>query len=123
MILLAFGLFCAGLTSESLWLDEVSSIYNSQLPLARVVQEAAADTHPPLYYLVLHFTIRILSGNQPLQGHTGEFIARWPSVLAGVLSVAALMILGQRSEVRDQRSEIRDRVRGRSEEHTSEPSH
>ncbi|MBK9233019.1 MAG: hypothetical protein IPO15_19800 [Anaerolineae bacterium] len=113
VILLAFGLFCAGLTSESLWLDEVSSIYNSQLPLAQVVQEAAADTHPPLYYLVLHFTIRILSGNQPLQGHTGEFIARWPSVLAGVLSVAALMILGQRSEVRDQRSEIRDRVRGR----------
>ena len=104
IVLLAFGLFCAGLTHESLWLDEVSSIYNSQLPPAQVAQEAAADTHPPLYYLGLHFTIRILSGNQPLQGHTGEFIARWPSVLAGVLSVAALMILGKRSEIRDQRS-------------------
>ena len=48
------------------------------------------------YYLVLHFTIRILSGNQPLQGHIGEFSARWPSVLAGVLSVAVLMVLALR---------------------------
>jgi uncharacterized membrane protein len=96
VVLLAFGVFCSGLTSESLWLDEVSSIYNSQLPVGQVVQAAAADTHPPLYYLVLHFTIRILSANQPLQGHTGEFIARWPSVLAGVLSVATLMALALR---------------------------
>ena len=96
VILLAFGVFCAGLTSESLWLDEVSSIYNAQLPLAQVVREAAADTHPPLYYLVLHFTIKILSGNSLLHGHTGEFSARWPSVLAGVLSVAALMALARR---------------------------
>lgn len=119
VVLLAFGLFCAGLTHESLWLDEVSSIYNSQQSPAQVVQEAAADTHPPLYYLVLHFTIRILSGNQSLQGHTGEFIARWPSVLAGVLSAAALMILahrlgirGQGSGVKDQRLEIRDQRSG-----------
>ncbi len=96
VVLLAFGVFCSGLTSESLWLDEVSSIHNSQLPVGQVVQAAAADTHPPLYYLTLHFTIRILSANQPLQGHTGEFIARWPSVLAGVLSVATLMALALR---------------------------
>ena len=96
VVLLAFGVFCSGLTSESLWLDEVSSIHNSQLPVGQVVQAAAADTHPPLYYLTLHFTIRIMSANQPLQGHTGEFIARWPSVLAGVLSVATLMALALR---------------------------
>lgn len=94
---LAWAVFASALTAESLWLDEVSSIFNAQLPAVQVVQEAAADTHPPLYYLVLHVTIRVLFGEQPLQGSAGEFVARLPSVMAAMFSVALMLPLGRRA--------------------------
>lgn len=94
---IAWAVFSSALTAESLWLDEVSSIFNAQLPAAQVVQEAAADTHPPLYYLLLHVTIRTLFGDQPLSGSPGEFVARLPSVMAALLSVALMLPLGRRA--------------------------
>lgn len=94
---IAWAVFSSALTAESLWLDEVSSIFNAQLPAVQVVQEAAADTHPPLYYLLLHVTIRFLSGSQALHGAAGEFIARLPSVVAGLLSVALMLPLARRA--------------------------
>ncbi len=94
---LAWAVFISALTAESLWLDEVSSIFNAQLPAVQVMQEAAADTHPPLYYLVLHVTIRVLFGDQPLSGSPGEFTARLPSVAAALLSVALMLPLGRRA--------------------------
>ncbi len=97
VLCIAWAVFSSALTAESLWLDEVSSIFNAQLPAPQVVQAAAADTHPPLYYLLLHVTIKILFGDQALSGSPGEFVARLPSAAAALLSVAVMLPLGKRS--------------------------
>lgn len=70
------------LGSESLWLDEAYSIYTSRLPLPAIVHEIKKDVHPPLYYFVLHYWMK-LAGES-------EFAARLLSVLFGVAAIALL---------------------------------
>jgi hypothetical protein len=70
----------AGLTSQSLWRDEVDSLRFATRPLPEVL---AAFTRPgengPLFYLLLRPWLA-------LAGHS-EFALRFPSVLMGVLAI------------------------------------
>lgn len=45
------------LSSQSIWLDEAYSIYHSQQNFMHVV--SFKDLSPPLYYILLHFWIRL----------------------------------------------------------------
>jgi uncharacterized membrane protein len=60
--------------------DEAWSNWIVQLPYSQMIETAARDVHPPLYYQMLRVV-------QPLLG-SSEFALRFPSVLPGLLSVA-----------------------------------
>ena len=94
-ILLAFGLRLHNLDAFSFWTDEgltplragysIPEILSNRI----IIQEGITkDTHPPLYFLIIHFTHQLL-------GET-DFAYRFPSVLAGILLVPLLFQFGQR---------------------------
>jgi mannosyltransferase len=83
----ALALRLWGLSSESVWLDEATSVFLAKMPLARMVDWTAVDIHPPLYYALLHFWLAL---------GDGEWQIRLLSVALGVFSVAVLYALARR---------------------------
>jgi 4-amino-4-deoxy-L-arabinose transferase-like glycosyltransferase len=47
------------LGAQSLWLDELFSVFVARRDLYAIVASTAQDTMPPLYYLLLHFALRL----------------------------------------------------------------
>jgi mannosyltransferase len=86
ILLAAFGLRLYSLDAESLWIDEGYTISLARHSPFEIVEGAAADQHPPLYYLVLHLW---------LKGGVSVFYARFPSALLGLVSVALIGWLGR----------------------------
>lgn len=74
----AFALRVYRLSTPPLAWDEGWSIAISQLPWEEVAYLTAADVHPPAYYLILRPWLAL---------GKGEFVLRFLSLLAGVLSV------------------------------------
>ena len=94
-IFLAFGLRLHNLDSFSFWTDEGLTPLRASYSLAEIlgneitIQEGVGkDTHPPLYYLIIHFSRQML-------GET-DFAYRYPSLLAGVLLIPLLFQFGRR---------------------------
>jgi 4-amino-4-deoxy-L-arabinose transferase-like glycosyltransferase len=83
----ALALRLAGLGSESIWLDEATSIWLAKKSIPDMIRWTAVDIHPPLYYAILHLWLAL---------GDGEAQVRLLSVLCGVLSVAALFLLARR---------------------------
>ncbi len=79
-IVVAFALRVYALNTQSLWNDEGTSVALSSLSIEAIINGAARDIHPPLYYVLLHFWM-------PVVGQS-EFAVRFLSVSAGVLTVA-----------------------------------
>jgi mannosyltransferase len=73
-----------GLGRESIWLDEATSLIIARMSPSSVVAWAAADIHPPLYYLVLHFW---------LCWGDSEFAVRALSASLGVATVVVVYAL------------------------------
>ncbi len=93
LTLLAYGLRVYHLDHFSFWLDEgltpLRSSYNIPKILTNVVEIqgfSTNDTHPPLYYLLIHGTRRLFG--------TADFAFRYPSLLFGVLLVPLLYQFG-----------------------------
>jgi mannosyltransferase len=84
ILLLALFFRLYGLGTESLWLDEVLSIKYAHLNLSQIF--LLQKETPPLYYLVLHWWIRLFG--------ISEFSVRFPSVIFGCLSVFMIYKLG-----------------------------
>lgn len=84
---LALALRLYGLGSESIWLDEATSIFLARLSIPDLIRWTAVDIHPPLYYIKLHFWLAL---------GDGEAQVRLLSVLCGLVSVVALYALAQR---------------------------
>ncbi len=72
------------LSSQSIWLDEAYSIYHSQQNFMHVI--SFKDLSPPLYYVLLHFWIKLTG--------TSEFSVRLLSVFFGTASVFIIYLLG-----------------------------
>ncbi len=85
--LLALGLRLYGLGSESIWLDEATSIWLAKMDLPSLVEWTAVDIHPPFYYALLHYWLAL---------GDGEVQVRLLSVLIGVTSVILLYVLARR---------------------------
>lgn len=94
-ILLAFGLRLYHLDHFSFWQDEsltplragyaIPEILSNRI----VIQEGVTqDTHPPFYFLLIH-SAQLLLGES-------DFAHRFPSVLAGVLTIPLLFQFGRR---------------------------
>ncbi|MCJ7619553.1 MAG: glycosyltransferase family 39 protein [Anaerolineae bacterium] len=103
-ILVAFATHTYLLDAKSMWIEEGLSIYRAQLDLSRilsnviVIQEVAThDTHPPLYFVLLHFLIGLAGSS--------EFVLRFLSVAWGVLLVPLLYAFGTRLLSADSRVE------------------
>lgn len=93
-LLLAYALRVYHLDHFSFWLDEGLTPLRSGYPLGRILSneiilqgEVTKDTHPPLYYLLIH-GLRALLGSS-------DFALRYPSTLWGVLLVPVLARLGR----------------------------
>jgi len=74
--------------AKSLWIDEAFSVWVARQPLAASVSWLVRiDQHPPLYYALLHFWLRLGDGPVAL---------RLLSVLASTLNIPMLYALGTR---------------------------
>ena len=88
VILLAAGLRFHQLGTQSLWNDEGASIVMARRSLSAILTNAAADIHPPGYYI-------LLAGWTKLAGES-EFALRALSALESILTVAVIYALGRR---------------------------
>ena len=82
VLITLLGLFlrCYRLSSQSLWMDEISSVETARVPLDEIVERSASNNASPTYFLLL----------RPVVGKSNENIeskARLLSALAGTLSV------------------------------------
>jgi mannosyltransferase len=87
ILLLALALRSFRLDGQSLWSDEGVSVALAQRDLATIARDAAHDIHPPLYYYLLHFWVRLFG--------TSEMAVRSLSVLCGLLLVLFTYLLGR----------------------------
>lgn len=87
-LLLAFGLRTYRLSWQSLWYDEGNSAFMTGRSLPEIIAGAAADIHPPLYYILLSWWSHWGGGS--------EFGLRFLSVIFGLLLVAVVYKLGQK---------------------------
>ena len=71
--------------NQSFWLDEAAQVIESSRHLSQQLN-IAADFHPPLYHLVLHFWLKLGSW---------EWLVRLPSVVFGVLSIYFAYLTGR----------------------------
>ncbi len=86
---LAFFLRLHHLGTQSLWMDEGSTVDLATTSLERLLGRIPRSiAHPPLYYYLLHFWI-VLAGKS-------EFALRYSSLLCGTLLVASLYRAGSR---------------------------
>src|SRR6516164_3111192 len=87
IMLLGVGLRTYRLDYQSLWTDEVYSLIvtDPTLMFREFWDRVLADTHPPIYYLVLRWSSSAFGQS--------EIVARAPSVLFGILTVCAAAIL------------------------------
>ncbi len=86
--ILALSLRLYRLDGQSLWYDEGTSVALAQHSIATIIHSAALDIHPPLYYIVLHYWVRLFG--------VSEFAVRLLSALAGVGVVWLVYLIGRR---------------------------
>lgn len=87
VLLLGAGLCFYRLDGPSLWEDEIFTATRAPWPLPELIAWTADDVHPPLYYLLIHGLLAALGAS--------DWLLRWPSAVAGVLSLAAVYRLGR----------------------------
>ena len=87
LLAVAFVLRLVTLPRKSLWLDELVTLQIASRSAWDIITLRGGDPHPPLYYLLMHYWVRL--------GQT-ELILRLPSALSGVLSVLLLYVLMRR---------------------------
>jgi len=92
ILLLAAALRLIALGRESLWLDEVITLWQVQRPLPEVLRFVAQDIHPPLYYVLLHAWVTV----RPPPPAGGEVWVRWPAALASLFGVLLIYLAGRR---------------------------
>src|SRR5215472_10852992 len=87
VVVLGAGLRGYALDFQSLWTDEISSlmITDPTLSFRQFWDRVLADTHAPIYYLILRWSSSAFGQS--------EIVARAPSVLFGILTVCAAAIL------------------------------
>ena len=87
ILLLAAGLRFYRLDAQSFWNDEGNSARLAERSVRLILEGAAGDIHPPLYYLALHVWRAVLGDS--------EFALRAFSAVGGVGLVALIYALGR----------------------------
>ena len=73
---------------QPLWRDEAFSVLLSRHSPGEIIKLTAADFNPPLYYLLLHFYMRIFG--------SGEMVIRLLSLAGHLLAVLVMFKLAKR---------------------------
>jgi mannosyltransferase len=88
LLLFAYALPLSGLTTQSLWRDEVDALRFSQAPLSTLANNfSRPGWNGPLYYVLLRVWVALAG--------TSAFSLRYLSLLCGLLGVALLYRLGE----------------------------
>lgn len=87
IVWLAFALRAGQLGVESLWIDEAVSIRLVSVPSLQLFSSITTDTNPPLYYVLLHYWLRMAGRS--------EFAVRLLSVFPAAISIAVVCRLGR----------------------------
>ncbi|MBI4301209.1 MAG: glycosyltransferase family 39 protein [Chloroflexi bacterium] len=89
VLLLAFALRLYAFGEKGMWWDEGISIYFATLPIPQITWERdfALSLHPPLYYVLLSYWIKIAGSS--------VFALRFLSFVFGVLTVAVIYQVGR----------------------------
>jgi hypothetical protein len=87
-LILGFALRLFRLGTPSLWYDETVSAFLAQQSLLKLTLHTARDIHPPGYYYLLHFWVRV-AGNS-------EYALRLPSLWFGLLLIPLAYKVGRR---------------------------
>ena len=91
------GLVVRLLLVRGIWVDEAISVHQAHMSLSQMLQNLrATDNHPPLYFLILWSTVRLIG--------SGELAVHIPSIVAGTLLIPAVYITGR--ELFDQRTGV-----------------
>ena len=67
------------LIGQSFWLDEGASLVIANHSIKEIVQIVGGDFHPPLFYILLHYWLRL--------GITQDWFLRLPNVFFSLLSI------------------------------------
>jgi uncharacterized membrane protein len=86
VVLVGILLRVCALGGQSLWRDEGFSVQLSYKGIAEIIQNRANDNHAPLYFVFLHYWVRLFGDS--------EFSLRLPSVLFGAAAVYLLYRIG-----------------------------
>ena len=87
--LVGYGLRVLLLDQKGMWLDETFSVWLAKHSVADMLAwTVKIDQHPPLYYLLLHFWMK-LNGNEP-------YAIRLLSVLFGTAAIPLIYWIGKR---------------------------
>ena len=93
----ALGLVLRLLLVRGIWVDEAISIHQAHMSLSGLLHNLrATDNHPPLYFLALWATVRVLG--------YGELAVHVPSIVAGTLLIPAVYMTGR--ELFDRRTGV-----------------
>lgn len=88
VILAGFILRLYHINAQSFWLDECISVNMAKLDLRDLLLVKYASFHPPFYYLILHFWVRLVGD--------AETATRMLSLVFGVISIFAIYKLASR---------------------------
>lgn len=88
LLLVAVGLRFFHITTKNLWFDEAWSWYESQKTIPLLIEESAADIHPPLYHLLLRFWTMAFG-----QSHLA---LRMPSLAANVVTLVLAFFIARK---------------------------
>jgi uncharacterized membrane protein len=96
LIALSLALNLHALAVDSFWGDEILTATFAGRSPADVIRWTAGDIHPPLYYLLAGGFIRLTVplGLTDAPNPVSDWLWRFPSVIAGVLTVAVTYRLG-----------------------------
>jgi hypothetical protein len=94
-VITAAALIVRVIPTRGIWLDEATSITQSQMSLPKLLDSLrTTDVHPPLHHLTLWVLAHTLG--------TSEIVMRAPSIVAGTVLVPVLYALGR--ELYDERA-------------------
>jgi len=71
------------LSQHDFWFDEAFSYHIARLPVKDLIAVTLTDNNPPIYYLLLHYILKI-SDN--------EIVLRLPSLILGILAIPLVYI-------------------------------
>ncbi len=77
-----------GISRQSMWYDELFTVFASMQSVPKIIETSSTDTSPPLFYLVESAVMQVFGKS--------EFAMRLVPALAGVLTIWVIYLVGKK---------------------------